>query len=231
MSWVVPERGQSPHPTPIQLQEPECVKVPWVMRWELGGDEEAEARAFSQGFCWQKRIKVLTLRLILSTQHKLKCLHSLHLFCSVALITDVLTYLPRLLLFLSVCLSSPHPAPPIPFCGYPLFSVQIICSSKKKKKKKPKPFPPSFLPTDSFCLLLFPSQAWNTPSPLRGTIPWWCLGALCTKHPRRKPPAWVCLGDIRLKFTEHQFATGSPSEPDEGWELANRVGSQLTEEA
>lgn len=30
----------------------------------------------------------------------------------------------------------PHPVPPLPFCGYPLFSVQIISSSKKKRKAK-----------------------------------------------------------------------------------------------
>lgn len=120
-----------------------------------------------------------------------KCFHSFHLFCSVALITSVLTCLPKLFLFLWVCLSSPHPVPPLPFCGY--FILRPDHFLQQKNGQRLSPF---FLPAGSLCLLLFLSQAWNPPRPQWSITPHpqRCLGPLCTRHPSRKPRSPRSLG-------------------------------------
>ena len=107
---------------PLQLQEAEYVKVHQMMGWGWGEDEEARTTAFSHGFV-HKTVRSTDFDVKPVNTMQTNGFHSLHLFCSIALITSILTCLPKSFPFLSVCLSSPHPAPPLPFYDYPLFSV------------------------------------------------------------------------------------------------------------
>lgn len=89
-----------------------------------------------------KRLEVLTLMLSLLNTTQTNGFHSLHLFCSVALITSILTCLPKLFPFLSVCLSSPTPAPALPL----LWLSVILCPDHFLQQKMANAFlPPSYL--------------------------------------------------------------------------------------
>ena len=146
-----------------------------------------------------------SLMLILLTQHRL----------TVFILYTFSALLPWLQVFWPIspsCSCSHHCVCHPPSCPTPpLLWLSVILSPDHflQQKKKSKSLSPFFLPTDSFCLLLFLTQSRNTPRLQGSVIPW---GALCTRHPSRNlrsappnplsPPVWVCFREVRLKFTE-----------------------------
>lgn len=142
--------------------------------WGWGGDDEAGIRAFSHGFV-HNIFDVNPVNTTLTNGF-----HSLPLFA----------LLPWLQVFWPIspsCSCSHRCVCHPPILSHPSPSVVIRYSLSRsfppaKKKKKGKSFSPFFLPTDSFCLLLFLTQSRNTPSPQGSIISW---GALCIRHPSR----------------------------------------------
>lgn len=169
----------------------------WWVR--VGGDGEAGIRAFSHGFV-HKVFDVNPVNTTLTNGF-----HSLPLF---ALLPWLQVFWP-----ISPSCSCSHRCvchPPIlshppTFCGYPLFSVQIISSSKTKKAKASLHSSYLQIPFVSCYSLLRAGTVPDHRDPSSPRVPFapGTLAGISEARPHPpSPPGRVCFRDVRLKFTE-----------------------------
>lgn len=222
-SWIVPQRIRA---LPTIVWALGCVDhwVVWRVEW-----------------VWVGRGQSLLTRRLCPTRHLFavkpantiqnSCSHSLPSFCSAASIAVFWPVSPCWSCSgLCVC-HAPHPAPPlptmVPICGSPLFSLKVIPSVTNNESLSP-----SFLPTDSFGLLLFLlPHVWSAPRPRLTDRPWGCVGALPgAPAGSSMAPESGCVLEMSAQVHWAPVCKGSANEPEEGWELANRAGSQQTDE-